>query len=254
MTPEQLLKLSSKAGRILLESGAEIQRTEDTICRLCQSFGVEEASAFVIPTGMFLSLSYQGSTYSKILRIRSSSLNLEKINLVNDLSRRCVCEPIKIEEALDELDRIEATSGYSRRVLRIACGAIASFFTLFFGGAFQDAFFAFFIGCLTQYSVQKFESRQINFIVKISCTSVLLTLSALILEKLQLIHNIDSAIIGSLMLLVPGLAITNAVRDSIGGDLLAGIIRAVEACLIAIAIALGAGVTMSIWIALLGGA
>ena len=55
MTPEQLLKLSSKAGRILLESGAEIQRTEDTICRLCQSFGVEEASAFVIPTGMFLS-------------------------------------------------------------------------------------------------------------------------------------------------------------------------------------------------------
>ena len=112
MTPEQLLKLSSKAGRILLESGAEIQRTEDTICRLCQSFGVEEASAFVIPTGMFLSLSYQGSTYSKILRIRSSSLNLEKINLVNDLSRRCVCEPIKIEEALDELDRIEATSGY----------------------------------------------------------------------------------------------------------------------------------------------
>lgn len=86
----------------------------------------------------------------------------------------------------------------------IAGGAIASFFTLFFGGAFQDAFFAFFIGCLTQYSVQKFESRQINFIVKISCTSVLLTLSALILEKLQLIHNIDSAIIGSLMLLVPG--------------------------------------------------
>ena len=90
--------------------------------------------------------------------------------------------------------------------------------------------------------------------LNIATTSVLLTLSALILEKLQLIHNIDSAIIGSLMLLVPGLAITNAVRDSIGGDLLAGIIRAVEACLIAIAIALGAGVTMSIWIALLGGA
>ena len=57
-----------------------------------------------------------------------------------------------------------------------------------------------------------------------------------------------------MMLLVPGLAITNAVRDSIGGDLLAGIIRAIEACLIAVAIALGAGVTMSIWLTLMGGA
>lgn len=56
------------------------------------------------------------------------------------------------------------------------------------------------------------------------------------------------------MLLVPGLAITNAVRDSIGGDLLAGIIRAIEACLIAIAIALGAGVTMSIWLSMSTGA
>ena len=46
MTPEQLLKLSSKAGKILLESGAEIQRTEDTICRLCEAFGVDEASTF----------------------------------------------------------------------------------------------------------------------------------------------------------------------------------------------------------------
>ena len=89
MIPEQLLKLSSRAGKLLLENGAEIQRTEDTICRLCEAYGVEEASAFVIPTGMFLSFSYNGNTYSKIMRIRSSSLNLERINLVNELSRRC---------------------------------------------------------------------------------------------------------------------------------------------------------------------
>lgn len=254
MTPEQLLQLSSKAGKILLESGAEIQRTEETICRLCEAFGVDEASAFVIPTGMFLSFSYQGSTYSKIMRIRSSSLNLERINQINELSRRCERQVPTIEEALAELERIATLQGYSKRMLRIAGGMIAAFFTIYFGGAITDACFAFFIGTLTQYSVQKFELHQINFIVKIVCTSVLLTFFALILQKLHLIHNLDSTIIGSLMLLVPGLAITNAVRDSIGGDLLAGIIRAIEACLIAVAIALGAGITMSIWLSLLGGA
>ena len=254
MTPEQLLKLSSKAGKILLESGAEIQRTEETICRLCEAFGVEEASAFVIPTGMFLSFSYEGSTYSKIMRIRSSSLNLERINLINELSRRCERETPSIKEALDELDRIACVQNYSRGMIRIAGGMIAAFFTIYFGGTISDAALAFFIGAFTQYSVQKFELHQINFIVKITCTSVLLTFFALVLQKFHLIYNLDSTIIGSLMLLVPGLAITNAVRDSIGGDLLAGIIRAIEACLIALAIALGAGITMCNWISLIGGA
>lgn len=254
MTPQQLLKLSSKAGKLLLESGAEIQRTEETICRLCGAYGVEEASAFVIPTGMFLSFSYQGNTYSKIMRIHSSTLNLERINLVNELSRRCERNAPPIEEALSELARISAVEGYTKGVLRFAGGMIAACFTLYFGGAFNDALFAFFVGCLTQACVQGFDRRQVNFIVKITCTSVVLTFFALLLQRFRLIHNLDSVIIGSLMLLVPGLAITNAVRDSIGGDLLAGIIRAIEACLIAVAIALGAGVTMSLWLMLLGGA
>lgn len=120
MIPEQLLKLSSRAGKLLLENGAEIQRTEDTICRLCEAYGVEEASAFVIPTGMFLSFSYNGNTYSKIMRIRSSSLNLERINLVNELSRRCERQAPPIEEALAELERIAEVQGYSRRTLRFA--------------------------------------------------------------------------------------------------------------------------------------
>ena len=63
MKPEQLLKISALAGKILLENGAEIQRTEDTICRICEAYGVEEASAFVIPTGMFLSI-WSASTES----------------------------------------------------------------------------------------------------------------------------------------------------------------------------------------------
>ena len=157
MTPEQLLKLSSKAGKILLESGAEIQRTEETICRLCEAFGVEEASAFVIPTGMFLSFSYEGSTYSKIMRIHSSSLNLERINLINELSRRCERETPSIKEALDELGRIACVQNYSKGMTRIAGGMIAAFFTIYFGGTISDAALAFFIGALTQYSVQKFE-------------------------------------------------------------------------------------------------
>ena len=240
MKPEQLLKISALAGKILLENGAEIQRTEDTICRICEAYGMEEASAFVIPTGMFLSFSAEGKTYSRIMRIRGSSLNLERINRVNDISRRCVRQPMPCEEIMAELMQIREVRNYRPMTVTLAGGFIAMCFTPFFGGSLSDALAAFPIGMATQFLVQKCEQLQINFIVRIISTGI--------------IRNTDSVIIGSLMLLVPGLAITNAVRDSIGGDLLAGIIRAIEACLIAVAIALGAGVTMSIWLSVSGGA
>lgn len=254
MKPEQLLKISALAGKILLENGAEIQRTEDTICRICEAYGVEEASAFVIPTGMFLSFSAEGKTYSRIMRIRGSSLNLERINRVNDISRRCVRQPMPCEEIMAELMQIREVRNYRPMTVTLAGGFIAMCFTPFFGGSLSDALAAFPIGMATQFLVQKYEQLQINFIVRIISTSVILTSAALFLHQLGIIRNTDSVIIGSLMLLVPGLAITNAVRDSIGGDLLAGIIRAIEACLIAVAIALGAGVTMSIWLSVSGGA
>jgi uncharacterized membrane protein YjjP (DUF1212 family) len=46
------------------------------------------------------------------------------------------------------------------------------------------------------------------------------------------------------MTLVPGVAITNAMRDVIAGDLLAGTMKGVEALLIALALAAGTAVAL----------
>lgn len=189
------------------------------------------------------------------MRIRGSSLNLERINRVNDISRRCVRQPMPCEEIMAELMQVREVrnyrpmTGHAGPAGSSPCALPRSSVVLL-----SDALAAFPIGMATQFLVQKCEQLQINFIVRIISTSVILTSAALFLHQLGIIRNTDSVIIGSLMLLVPGLAITNAVRDSIGGDLLAGIIRAIEACLIAVAIALGAGVTMSIWLSVSGGA
>ena len=63
----------------------------------------------------------------------------------------------------------------------------------------------------------------------------------------------DKVIIGSIMLLVPGLAITNAIRDTVAGDLVSGLARGAEAFLTAIAVAVGTGVVLSFWIRVFGG-
>ena len=59
--------------------------------------------------------------------------------------------------------------------------------------------------------------------------------------------KIDDIIIGGIMLLVPGVATTNAVRDTLMGDILSGMIRVLEAITSAIGIAMGAGFVLSFY-------
>lgn len=253
MKAESILKVSTLAGAILLKSGAEIIRVEETITHICNSYDVEDANAFATPSGIFVSFSKDHKTYSKVIRVKESNLDLEKINQVNQLSRACTTKVIEVDEAYQILKNIEAQKIYPDYMKVIASGFIAMFFTYFFSGNFIDGLCAFPIGAIVQILSFWFDKNKINSIVKITCLSSILTFLTLLLVYIHLAKNSDSIIIGNLMLLVPGVAITNAIRDSISKDLLSGITKAIEACLIAIALALGAGVTISLWMNLIGG-
>lgn len=54
-------------------------------------------------------------------------------------------------------------------------------------------------------------------------------------------------VVGALLPLVPGVALTNAVRDFITGDLLSGILRMVEAILVSAALAGGVGLALALY-------
>ena len=64
--------------------------------------------------------------------------------------------------------------------------------------------------------------------------------------------SIDKVIIGGIIPLVPGIALTNGVRDIAGCDYLSGTIRGIEALLIGAAIALGVGFVLGASAALPG--
>ena len=76
---------------------------------------------------------------------------------------------------------------------------------------------------------------------------------ALALTAAGIGQNSDSIIIGALMALVPGIAFTNAMRDIMAGDMVAGISKAAEALLIGAAIALGTALALGLIRMLMGG-
>jgi uncharacterized membrane protein YjjB (DUF3815 family) len=85
-----------------------------------------------------------------------------------------------------------------------------------------------------------------NRFIGIFSGSFVAAVLALLFFNLGFGSSLSSTIIGAITIFLPGVAITNAARDLLAGDLLSGTARAVEAVLIATTIALGVGLLLHI--------
>lgn len=253
MNMNKILQVATFAGKIMLESGAETYRVEETICRICSSFGVETTDSFVTPTGIMVSISSNHETRSIIKRVTSRGVDLNKVDKINNLSRVVQTTPNDIDEFYEELKKVNEGDRYSLTITLIFSAICAGIFSMLFGGDIKDLLSSALIGFIIKLMSIKFEELSLNEFFINSISSALATTLAILLFSLGMASNVDKTVIGSIMLLVPGLAITNAIRDTISGDYLAGITRAAEATLIAISIAIGTGAVLSFWINTLGG-
>lgn len=249
MDINRIIHVAAEAGRIVLQSGGETYRVEETITRICTSLGVKDTDSFVTPTGIILSATDEnGKTISLVKRIHHRTVDLEKLSKINQLSRSTQNKYISIDDIEKELAAIEQTKKYTKFTLIICSCFAAAFFTLLFGGNYKDFTASFLIGGVLELISIVLGSIKINdFFINV-VGGAAASFLAIIAVNINLGNHIDKITIGSIMLLVPGLAITNAIKDTISGDLLAGISRAVEAFLIAIAIAIGSGIVLKLWL------
>lgn len=253
MDINEILHLSTYAGKIMLESGAEAYRVEETMNKISESLGIEVPDCYATPTVIIASVYHGGETKSLVVRINKRSVDLQKVHKVNDLARNIKKNNYDVKEIQKKLEEIDKEVRYSNEVtiLFSAIGAFA--FVFLFGGSIRDALAALIIGFIVKIFDILFQKVNLNsFFTTVFCSSILAFI-AILTKKYGLSEDMDKVIIGSIMLLVPGLAITNAIRDTIAGDLVSGVARGLEAFLTAIAVAVGTGVVLSFWISRFGG-
>ncbi|MCC5909711.1 MAG: threonine/serine exporter family protein [Clostridiaceae bacterium] len=247
---KEVLIVAIYAGEIMLKNGGETYRVEDTIMRLCKSRGFSYVETFVTPTGIFLSMDKKNAPEeemsSYIKRIRSRNINLNKISKINEFSRNFVNSSMSTEEAMQALKKIDEATSYSNLTKSIFGGLASGFFALLFQSNLLESLSAFITGMLVTYSLNYLLSRKMPFFLANILGGGILTLLAIFFSYMTPSIHIDKIIIGAIMVMVPGVAITNAVRDSIEGDLVAGLARAGEAFIIAISIAFGVGAVLKI--------
>lgn len=227
------------AGKIMLQSGAETYRVEDTMTRIATALGLAGSHSYVTPTGiMFQS---DDMRWAKLIRIVERTTDLQKVAAVNDVSRKLSSRDVTAAEARALLMDID-TSRHAYPVgLQIAAAAISSgCFTLMFRGSLFDFLPGVVCGGLGFLAfILLHRLVKVKFFAEFSA-SFLIGIVASVLVMAGIGKELDKIIIGSVMPLVPGLLITNAVRDLMAGHLVSGLSRGAEAFLTAFAI--GAGI------------
>ena len=244
-----LLNFATEVGYQLQMSGAEIYRVEESVQRLLAAYGAPTGEVFAIPNCLNVSIAgpENGKPLTRIRRVGTHGTDIYRLEALNDLCRRLCAHPVDLAEAQARLDSIcTEKKEYSFPVRMAAYILGTSSFTLFFKGSLRDAFCGVICGLIIGLSLTYMEKHKTNPFFKVFIGGFLSALAAVLLVACGVGVNADSIIIGSLMALVPGIALTNAVRDVIAGDMVSGLTKTAEAILIAIFIALGTGVAIGL--------
>lgn len=251
---KRLAEAAMLAGEIMLVSGAEIARIEETIHYIL-SVADREAQTMVFSTGIFVTLQGAGEEpITLVRRVTARSTNLNRICQVNEVSRRFCAGQMDLQEALGRLKEIKGTNQYSLASKGVSYILVALAFGVVMGGGPWECLAAAVVGGVLGLVVCT-SSRLglpdfcVNALGAFSCGMTALLLSRFVLPQISR----DVVIISSIMPLVPGVIFTTAVRDTLNGDYSSGAARMLEAVVVALAVAAGVGASMAMFRYLTGG-
>lgn len=246
---QRIINTCLLAGKIMTQSGSEMYRVEDTMTRIAKKSGVKEINIFGTPTAIGIGIDDDVGFQMK--QIKSRSINLEKVSRVNNLSRQYVAGDVDLDYVYNRLKTIDRDTQEFPLWMQAGSAAVVSstlmiLFTTQYDwidfpisaviGMFGFLFFSY----INDKTKLKFISEFISSIVIASV--------AILCVHIGLGKNIDNILIGSIMPLVPGVPLTNSLRDLLESHLLAGIARGIEAILSALAVGIGIAVVLKFFL------
>jgi uncharacterized membrane protein YjjP (DUF1212 family) len=255
MNYKLLVDTAMLAGEIMLIGGAETYRVEDTMSRILKISGLEKTETFVTPTGIFLTLGDSSiDSITLVKRVDNRITNMSHIYRTNNISRKLCSGAMSLEEAYGELKEIKNQKEYDVRLQHICTIIGSSAFTILLGGDWLNSLIAGLNGSLIVLITLITRKMRINTFIKNLSASILIAFNSMFfLHELGTNLQLDTLIGGSVMPLLPGVAITNAIRDTLQGDYVSGTARAIEAFVLAASTAAGIGIGIALYSFVVGG-
>ncbi len=219
-----------------VENGGEISRAEETVERLCRNAGATDIQVFIIPSLISVSAKFGGEVITATKRIYRTDLDLGRLEEINDRSRR-LCGEKSVEKSIN--------TNYPTAITILCIFIATGAFCVYFGGNFADALFSGIAGTLITYI--PYDRAEFNIFSKTLIESTAAGLISFIPSLLGMETHPDKIMIGTIMLLIPGMSIGSAMKDMMSGNPIAGILQLTEAVIVAFAIVLGFAVAIIIF-------
>lgn len=236
----QVLPVLLDMGEMMLVAGADVNLVERTLARVGRAYGARRMNVFVITAVVVATMTLaDGAELTSTRRVDTKGdTNFAKLEKLNALARAACEKPLPPAELAAELARLDAEP-FPRAALYAGGVLAAGSFAVFFGGTLVDgavsALFALLI-CLLMEKLKPLSPNNIvfNFVAALIAGIGIGGVAVFVPDV-----HVDMVMIGDIMLLIPGIAMTNAARDMLAGDTIAGVMRLVESLLWACALALG---------------
>lgn len=235
-------------GEAMYYAGAEISRVEESLNRLCKAYGANHVNVYAITSSIVVTIEFPdfpAKTMSR--RLHRASMNLDKLEKLNELCRSLVNTPVPIETFIKRVEDIIKLKASEKLLLLGEIGAGMAF-ALFFGGNIFDSITAGILALIIfvmQKYLRPFVKGQVFFNMFASFVTGML---ACIVSRYIAVLNADKIMIAEVMLLIPGIAITNSIQYTISGDSISGFEKLVDSILQGLGIAAGFALSMYLFL------
>lgn len=242
-----IIDLSLWAGQMLLQHGATSQRVEESVHRIGTGLGCDWLDILVSPNVITITASSGSEFRTKLRRVASLGVDLGKVTVINDLSRRISSGKIDRFQVRSELEQIDTMPrNYNRWLVVFMVGLACAAFSRLFDGdwiIFGVTFGAAAVAMLLRQTLTRHHFNPLLVVVTCSFVAGCLASTA---GLFHLSDQPETALAAAVLLLVPGVPLINSAQDLIRGHLVTGITRGVTGLLISLAIALGLLLALSL--------
>ena len=248
MEAKQVLEIALSTGQMLMSNGAETYRVEETIERICSSYNLE-CECIATAKGVFVSVvDINNEKVTSLKKIRITRVDLYRIELINSFSRSIKNNPVCYKEAKKTLKDIEDAPYFSFPVRLMAASMTSFIYSLFFNGTIYEAIISAVISMGIYFMIEKVSKVGFFQFFEFFFSGFIIGGASLIAENLLPFVNKGHIITGAIMILIPGVALTNGIKDIIYGQFTAGMSKFGEAMLIIIAVGAGIGTALTLGI------
>lgn len=246
-TLRDVIDLSLWASQLLLQNGAESQQIEETVHRLGTGLGCDWLDIFLSPNAIVITATSNNEFRTKVRRVVHIGVNLQVVAEVNALVTRVLAGELDRRALRSELERVGQLGRiYSRQTTALMVGLSCGAFSRLFGGDWTIFIVTFIASGCAMLVRQELQKRHFNAYLVVIVTAFVAACIASVAPLFHLSDKPQLALVSSVLLLVPGVPLINAIQDMMKGYLIVGISRGVTGGLIAACIALGLLLAMSL--------